>query len=237
MFKSLQKLHRVVWPKAKAIVDRNPLVSNAVIYGTLYTLAEVSQQTVQHMVKDTTTSCTLARDTTSLTSRLDLSSVKRYAIMGTVCISPMLTKWYSWIDNKFPSKARAVVLKKVILDQFVFTPFVVIVFFVGMSYLEGKKGPKLFDELREKGLKTFAMDCCFWIPATVRKSYWFAWIFENMFIFQTINFIFVPPWLRVTFIGVASFLWLNVLCWIKSWPINDSQASQDPNGHKCTLSS
>jgi len=219
MFKSLQKLHRVVWPKAKAIVDRNPLVSNAVIYGTLYTMAEVSQQTVQHMVKDTTTSCTLARDTTSLTSRLDLSSVKRYAIMGTVCISPMLTKWYSWIDNKFPSKARAVVLKKVILDQFVFTPFVVIVFFVGMSYLEGKKGPKLFDELREKGLKTFAMDCCFWIPAT------------------TINFIFVPPWLRVTFIGVASFMWLNVLCWIKSWPINDSQASQDHNGHKCTMSS
>jgi len=218
MFKSLQKLHQVVWPKAKAIVDKNPLVSNAVIYGTLYTMAEVSQQTVQHMVRDTSTSCTLARDTTSLASRLDLSSVKRYAIMGTVCISPMLTKWYSWIDNKFPSKARAVVLKKVILDQFVFTPFVVIVFFVGMSYLEGKKGQKLFDELKEKGLKTFAMDCCFWIPAT------------------TINFIFVPPWLRVTFIGLASFMWLNVLCWIKSWPISDSQTSQEPSG-QCTLSS
>jgi len=110
------------------------------------------------------------------------------------------------------------VLKKVILDQFVFTPFVVIVFFVGMSYLEGKKGQKLFDELKEKGLKTFAMDCCFWIPAT------------------TINFIFVPPWLRVTFIGLASFMWLNVLCWIKSWPISDSQTSQEPSG-QCTLSS
>lgn len=213
-------MHKVVWPKAKAVVDKNPLLSNAVIYGTLYTMAEVSQQTVQqHVVRDTSASCNLARDTSSIVTRLDMNSVKRYAIMGTVCISPMLTKWYSWLDNKFPSKARSVVVKKVILDQFVFTPFVVIVFFVGMSYLEGKKGPKLFDELKEKGLKTFAMDCCFWIPAT------------------TVNFIFVPPWLRVAFIGLASFMWLNVLCWIKSWPISDSKHCQEPSGHQCTMSS
>ena len=171
MFQSLQRFHQVVWPRAKAVVDRNPLLSNAVIYGTLYTMAEVSQQTVQqHMLRDSTTTCTLARESSSLATRLDMSSVKRYAIMGTVCISPMLTKWYSWLDNKFPSKAKAVIIKKVILDQFVFTPFVVIVFFVGMSYLEGKEGPKLFTELKEKGLKTFVMDCCFWIPATVSFS-------------------------------------------------------------------
>lgn len=204
MLQSLQRFHQVVWPRAKAVVDRNPLLSNAVIYGTLYTMAEVSQQTVQqHVLRDTTT-CTLARESSSLATRLDMSSVKRYAIMGTVCISPMLTKWYSWLDNKFPSKAKSVIIKKVILDQFVFTPFVVIVFFVGMSYLEGKKGPKLFNELKEKGLKTFAMDCCFWIPAT------------------TVNFLFVPPMWRVAFIGLASFLWLNVLCWIKSWPTSDT---------------
>ena len=38
------------------------------------------------------------------------------------------------------------------------------------------------------------------------------------FLFQAINFIFVPAWLRIAFIGMSSFLWLNVLCWIKSWP-------------------
>ena len=34
------------------------------------------------------------------TAHLDMSSVKRYAIMGTVVFPPILTKWYSWLDNK-----------------------------------------------------------------------------------------------------------------------------------------
>ena len=36
--------------------------------------------------------------------------------------------------------------------------------------------------------------------------------------FQAANFLLVPAWFRVTFVAVASFIWVNVLCWIKSWP-------------------
>lgn len=223
MFKSLKRFRQVAWPKAKAVVDKNPLLANAVIYGSLYTMAEVTQQTIQqNVVRDTTatTTCALTRDTSAvatstMATKLDMASVKRYAIMGTVCISPLLTKWYAWLDGKFPSKATPVILKKLFLDQFIFTPFVVVVFYVGMSYLEGKRGPKLFDELKEKGLQTFAMDCCFWIPAT------------------TVNFLFVPAWLRVAFIGMASFIWLNVLCWIKSWPT--AASSENSAGSKASM--
>ena len=36
----------------------------------------------------------------------------------------------------------------------------------------------------------------------------------------------MPAWLRVTFVSVASFVWLNVLSWIKSQPLSvSSQAS------------
>lgn len=220
MLKSVQRFRQVAWPKAKAMVDSNPLVANALIYGGLYTLAEVSQQTIQQtLVRDATTSSSLVRDTSSMASKIDMSSVKRYAIMGTVCISPLLTKWYSWLDGKFPCTTTPVVVKKLFLDQFVFTPFVVVVFYVGMSYLEGKHGPALFDELKEKGLQTFAMDCCFWLPASA------------------INFIFVPAWLRVAFIGLSSFLWLNVLCWIKSWPTGSEKANCTGAGHTCNLCS
>jgi len=198
MFRSFQRFRRVAWPKAKALVDNNPLLANALIYGGLYTMAEVSQQTIQQsLAKDTSSS--LVRDS-SVVAKLDMSSVKRYAIMGTVCISPLLTKWYGWLDGKFPCTTTRVVIKKLFLDQFIFTPVVVVVFYVGMSYLEGERGLALLDELKEKGLQTFFMDCCFWLPASA------------------INFMFVPAWLRVAFIGLSSFLWLNVLCWIKSWP-------------------
>lgn len=203
MLKSFQRFRQVAWPKAKSFVDSNPLVANALIYGGLYTMAEVSQQTLRNTVSRDTSTC-LAKDTTSLASKLDLSSVKRYAVMGTVCISPLLTKWYGWLDGKFPCTTTPVVMKKLFLDQFVFTPFVVIVFYVGMSYMEGKRGLEAFDELKQKGLQTFAMDCCFWLPTSA------------------VNFMFVPAWLRVAFIGLSSFVWLNVLCWIKSWPTTSS---------------
>jgi len=222
MINSLQKFRQVAWPKVKAAVDSNPLLANAVIYGGLYTLAEVSQQTIrQNFGKETASS--FARDTTNLTTRLDMSSVKRYAIMGTVCISPLLTKWYSWLDGRFPCTTTPVVVKKLVLDQFVFTPFVVVVFYVGMSYLEGKRGTNIFDELKEKGFQTFLMDCCFWLPASA------------------LNFLFVPAWLRVAFVSVSSFVWLNILCWIKSWP-SDNKASRDCSvcaapGQECKICS
>ena len=30
---------------------------------------------------------------------------------------------------------------------------------------------------------------------------------------------FVPPWMRIGFIGVTTFLWLNILAYIKALPI------------------
>merc|ERR1719228_2522247 len=90
-------------------------------------------QILIHLTKNNSkdTSSSLVRDS-SVVAKLDMSSVKRYAIMGTVCISPLLTKWYGWLDGKFPCTTTRVVIKKLFLDQFIFTPVVVVVFYVGM---------------------------------------------------------------------------------------------------------
>jgi len=193
-------------------VDRHPLKSSAVMYGTLYTLAEISQQKLSSSLAMThsnpaSLTCstltpanlTATSATSSLASHsLDVSSVKRYAIMGTFVFPPLLTRWYSWLDGKFPCTSGAVVSKKLLLDQFIFTPWVVVIFYVGMAWLEGKQGPESWLELQQKGVATFLLDCIFWLPV------------------QFINFMFVPPWLRVAFIGVMTFLWLNVLAYIKA---------------------
>ena len=44
-------------------------------------------------------------------------------------------------------------------------------------------------------------------------------------LFQSINFLLMPAWLRVTFVSVASFVWLNVLSWVKSQPLSSCPAS------------
>lgn len=179
----------------RQVVDNHPVVTNAVVYGALYTLAEVSQQKLK---------TNLRRDLSPAKGgtgpQMDVSSVKRYAIMGTIVFPPILTKWYRWLDDRFPCTSRSVVAKKLVLDQFLLTPWLVAIFYIGMSYLEGERGESMLLELKQKFVKTFTLDCLYWLPI------------------QALNFLFVPPGLRVAYIGITTFIWLNVLCYIKSSP-------------------
>jgi len=178
----------------KRVMETHPVVSNALIYGGLYTLAEISQQKLRNNVK---------RDLspkTSVVHSIDMSSVKRYAIMGTIVFPPILTKWYGWLDNRFPCTSKTVVIKKLVLDQFLLTPWLLAIFYIGMSYLEGERGASVLNECQKKFVKTFTLDCCYWLPV------------------QALNFLFIPAGLRVIYIGVTTFIWLNVLCYIKSSP-------------------
>jgi len=205
MYRQLLRLSRqfstqvglVRLPSVKTMMKNYPILSNAVIYGGLYTAAEVTQQMLR--VRNSRQSLALLNGAEE--PSLDGAKLQRYAVIGS-CLGPLMAKWYQFIDKSYPSKAASVVLKKVTLDQFAFTPICLVIFFVGMSALEGYRGHAMFDELAEKGLKTFFMDCCFWIPNTA------------------INFFFIPAWLRVTFVAVSSYIWVNVLCWIKTWPVN-----------------
>merc|ERR1711983_499086 len=84
---------------------------------------------------------------------------------------------------------------KVVLDQAVSAPIILGLFYIGMSLMEGR--PDIFQELREKFVDTFKFSCAWWMPA------------------QAVNFTFCPNQYRVVFIGVASFVWVNILCCIK----------------------
>lgn len=211
MYRQLLRLSRqfstqvglVRLPSVKTVMKNYPILSNAVIYGGLYTAAEVTQQ----MLRTRNSKPGLALLDGPQDQSLDGAKLQRYAVIGS-CLGPVMAKWYQFIDKFYPSKATAVVLKKVTLDQFAFTPICLVIFFVGMSALEGYRGLAVFDEFAEKGLKTFVMDCCFWIPNTA------------------INFLFIPAWLRVTFVAVSTYIWVNVLCWIKTWPVNRRTNSQ-----------
>lgn len=75
------------------------------------------------------------------------------------------------------------------------TPPLLAIFFTGMSVMEMVDDP--LEECRNKFLPTFARSCLFWLPA------------------QTVNFLFVPPPLRVTYIGTCSLIWANILCFMK----------------------
>lgn len=126
---------------------------------------------------------------------IDYASVGRFGAVGTIIYAPSLYYWYKWLDKKFPGTAPKTIVKKMLIDQFTITPVLLVIFYVTMAIMEGQEDK--FKELKHKYFPTFIRSCFFWMPA------------------QAINFLFIPSNIRVIYVGMCSFVWINILCWIK----------------------
>nr|XP_008197043.1 PREDICTED: mpv17-like protein isoform X4 [Tribolium castaneum] len=118
-----------------------------------------------------------------------------FGILGVTVIAPVYQYWYRWLDKKFIGTSYKIVAQKLLLDQFLMTPQILVIFYVAMSIMEKKKD--IFEECKQKIIPTFKSSCMFWLPA------------------QTVNFLLIPPSFRVVYVGTCSFAWVNILCWIK----------------------
>lgn len=126
----------------------------------------------------------------------DVENTKRCAVYGTLGEGPLLTLWYRWLDTTYPGIKGRTIAIKVFYDIFICAPIVYSVFFVSMSVMEGKDD--IFQDLIIKLPGTFAASCVFWLPV------------------QALNFKYISPVYRVTFLGITSFVWVTILCYIKS---------------------
>lgn len=131
----------------------------------------------------------------------DFPAAGRIVSIGSTLYSPTLYYWYKFLDKKFVGTAVKTVATKVAADQLILTPVLLFSFYTLLGVLEGKKD--IFEELKKKYWKTFVANQAFWVPA------------------QTINFFFLPNHLRVVYVASASFIWINVLCFIKRQKVDE----------------
>lgn len=94
--------------------------------------------------------------------------------------------WYIFLDNKLPGRAVSIVLKKVVVDQLLFSPFMWMVFFATLGVLEKTSAKDLMHETVFKGTKLWVAEFFVWPPA------------------QTINFFLLPTRYRVMYDNVVS---------------------------------
>jgi len=97
-------------------------------------------------------------------------------------------------------------VKKVVLDQLVSPAPILILFYVSMSVMEKKAD--ITAECRAKLETSLKARYCFMLPAAV------------------INFAMVPAHLRVSWQGVTTFFWVNILCYLKRLSIEDEVFTQ-----------
>ncbi|KAK2589182.1 hypothetical protein KPH14_001998 [Odynerus spinipes] len=212
--------------KLSNFTQRRPLLFNTVTYGFFYTCAEFIQQNYNKNSKALQPVSTFqsksenidkpiliwlqkCNDSLGLSDQESSMSMhqynwprlKRYAIYGCFIAGPVLHAWYKWLDSFYRGKSTKVILTKLVLDQFILTPVLLLLFFTSMSLMESKSN--IFAEFKAKFVKTFQTSCLFWIPV------------------QFFNFVLIPPALRITYISIAALCWVNILCYIKNVPLSE----------------
>jgi len=120
--------------------------------------------------------------------------------LGGAMFAPVLHYWFQWLDKFLPGKSAVTVLKKVALDAFVLDVPYYTAFYMAMGAMEGKSLSTCWSEVKAKLMTTVMYALILWIPG------------------QAVNFRFVPPHLRVTYIALVTFVELNMLAILKRVP-------------------
>lgn len=117
----------------------------------------------------------------------------RFGLLGLVLIGPVIHYWYGAIMRWFPGNSASTVAKRVMLDQFFFSPLFLPTFLSGLWILEGKEASTLVPNLKEQVPTAIVANWVLWIPS------------------QIINFSFVPGKYQVLFSNFVGFIWNTYL--------------------------
>jgi len=175
---------------------------DVVYIGFLYGLGDISQQLITQSRK------TLAQphEKREWDISVDWKGVASAGLVGGTVIGTFNHYWYTFLDKFIRGTSLRCVVKKVLLDQ-MSLPIPIAAFLVAMSVVKAK--PDVFEELKAKFLTTYMYGSILW-PTT-----------------QFFNFMFVPTFHRILFIGCVEFLWTNVLCFMVDLEID----KDDPLSH------
>ncbi|KAL0279832.1 UNVERIFIED_CONTAM: hypothetical protein PYX00_001309 [Menopon gallinae] len=105
--------------------------------------------------------------------------------------------FYLILDKQLPGTQLSTIAKKIAVDQIIFSPICITIFFLGMQFLESRSWESSVQELKEKFLFVYVVDCIVWIPS------------------QFANFYYLPPRFRVLCLSAVSVVYNMFLSFIK----------------------
>lgn len=127
-------------------------------------------------------------------SDLDLERTKRFVITGAVLHGPLFFAGFRWLDSLKIGAGLGGAIAKMSIGQLTIFPTYLTLFSGLMGALEGKRrAAELVDKTRAFVLPTFLIGCLVWPPANI------------------INFMFVPPAMRVAYVNVIGLFWNAIL--------------------------
>ncbi|CAM9346364.1 unnamed protein product, partial [Sphacelaria rigidula] len=122
------------------------------------------------------------------TMDVDWGRCARFTLLGAGFLAPCLHYWYTFLGKAIPGVTLTTVVKRVALDQLVFTP-VFLMSFLSANMLVDGQAAKIVPKLKADYIQTLVGNWGYWIPA------------------QVINFRFVPAMYQVLCANGFGFVW------------------------------
>ena len=148
----------------------------------------------------------------------DPSRTKRICVTS-LAIGPVVHYWYILLDAFFPGRKVVVVLKKILLDQIIFSPVNIVMFLFIMGMQEEITGKEMINDLKDKGKDLLVAEWIVWPPA------------------QMVNFFLLPTRFRVLFDNIVSLGFDCYYSYVKfrkgkdDSPTEKGNDEQDTNGN------
>jgi len=125
----------------------------------------------------------------------DMKRTFRFAFMGLMFVGPMYHIWLDFLGKHYGGSSATAAFKRVMLDQLVFTPFMIPGFMISILLLEGRHVNDIIIALYRDVIDAYITNIFIWVPALL------------------INFKYIPGKWRVLFSNCVSFGWNSYLSW------------------------
>ena len=120
----------------------------------------------------------------------DFPRCVRYTTAGALLVGPVLHFWYAFLNRAIPGASLMKNLKRLLLDQLLFSPCFTCVFISSLSIIgEGKSVVHTIRKLRQDFFTIVLNGWIIWCPA------------------QFINFTFIPSKFQVLYSNMIGLLW------------------------------
>lgn len=164
----MSKLRKVV---RIAFSDKYLLYTNVTISISLSALGDGIEQSYEIYTKEQ--------------EKYDIKRNMHMAFSGAA-VGILCHQWYKVLDKFIVGKTVDMVIKKLVLDQLVFSPIMIITFFGSLAILEDNPMENFKEEVRDKFITLYRAEWMVWPPA------------------QVINFYFLPTRFRVLYDNTIS---------------------------------
>ncbi|KAG4068264.1 hypothetical protein HA402_007784 [Bradysia odoriphaga] len=132
----------------------------------------------------------------TLKKRYDWKRSGKMFIVGSIQ-GPLHHYFYAWMDKAIKVVSVANVSKKVLLDQVILSPVIILAFLYPAGWLNNQSTKECNEETVAKFGKIYAIDWCLWPPS------------------QFINFYYLDPKYRVIYVNFVTMIFNVVLSYIK----------------------